>query len=69
MKNLMDEILSSANNSEVPKLLLSIRILNDQLDILQTECAVSKKICWTVFSEIVPYMHKLIPVYVKRAGK
>lgn len=31
MKNLMEEFLSSANSTDVPKLLLSIRVLNDQL--------------------------------------
>jgi hypothetical protein len=33
------------------------------------ESAVSKKICWAVYQEIVQFQHKLFPIYIKRPGK
>lgn len=69
MKNVMAEILAAATNNDIPNLILSIRVLNDQLEIIQTETAISKKICWSVLQEFVQLQHKLIHAYIKRPGE
>jgi len=68
MKNVMGELIAATAESDTPPIVLWIHVLNDQLDILTTECGAPKKICWSVYKEIVPFMHKLIPVFLRQPG-
>jgi hypothetical protein len=68
MKHVTEDLNASLDYNQDERLIASIRVLNDQLDILTTECGAPKKICWSVYKELVSFMNHLIMVHLKKPG-
>jgi len=67
MKTLLEEFVQTSANSN--SVILHLTFLNDQLELLVTENTNSKKICWNVLKELVPFLQKLSATYLRQSSK
>lgn len=67
MRNMSNDLYESANRPQV--LVFWVHVLNDQLDMLMSECTNSKRICWTIHRELVPFMRTMVTQHLKEPGK
>lgn len=67
MKSMSNDLFESANRPNV--LVFWVRVLNDQLDMLMTECTNSKKICWNIYRELVSFMRSMVSQHLKEPCK
>ena len=67
MKTLMEDLARTSSNPQ--SVMFYLQILNDQLDVLMMENANSKKICWNVLKEVVPFLQKLSVTYLRQPSK
>ncbi|ODM99355.1 Exportin-6 [Orchesella cincta] len=63
MKNMSNDLFESA--SRTTALAFWVHVLNDQLDMLMSECTNSKRICWNVYKELVPFMRNMATQHIK----
>lgn len=66
MKNMSKDLFESENRPAV--LVFWVHVLNDQLDMLMSECTNSKKICWNIYREVVPFMRTMVTQHLKEPG-
>lgn len=67
MKSMSNVLFESANRPGV--LVFWVHVLNDQLDLLMSECTNSKRICWNIFRELVPFMRTMVTQHLKEPSK
>lgn len=67
MKKRLEEFFQNSSNPN--SVILHLNLLNDQLELLALENANSKKMCWNVLKETVPFLQKLSATYLRQPSK